>query len=207
MNCSMSGFPVLHCLQSLPKLMPTESVMPSNHPTLCHHLLLLPPVFTSISVFSSDLALRIRGPNYWSFGFSISPSSEYSGIISFSIDWFSLCAVQGTLKSLFQHDTSKALILWCSAFFMVQLSHPYMTTGKTIALTRRTFVGKVMSVLFNMLSRLVIAFLPRSKHRLISWLWSPSAVILEPKPPSKIALTCISSFEIQARGNVDMNAE
>ena len=114
--------------------------MPSNHPILCHHLLLLPPVFTSISVFSSDLALRIRGPKYWSFGFSISPSSEYSGIISFSIDWFSLCAVQGTLKSLFQHDTSKALILWCSAFFMVQLSHSYVTTGKTIALTIQTFV-------------------------------------------------------------------
>ncbi|CAN0470004.1 unnamed protein product [Rangifer tarandus platyrhynchus] len=132
-------------------------------------------------VFSKESVLHIRWPKYWSFSFSMSPSNEYSGLISFRMDWLDLLAVQGTLKSLFQHHSSKASILWCSAFFIVQLSHPYMTTGKTIALTRRTFVGKVMSLLFNMLSRFVIAFLPRSKHLLISWLQSPSAVVLEPK--------------------------
>ena len=154
--------------------------MPSNHLILCHPLLLLPTVFHSIRVFSNESALRIRWSKYWSFSFSISPSNEYSGLISFRMDWLDLLAVQGTLKSLLQHHSSKASILRCSVFFIVQLSHPHMTTGKTIALIRWTFVGKVMSLLFNMLSRLVIAFLPRSKHLLILWLQSPSAVILEP---------------------------
>ena len=161
--------------------MSTESVMPSNHLLLCCPLLLSPSIFPSIRVFSNKVALCIRWPKYWNFSFSISPSNEYSGLISFRMDWLDLLAVQGTLKSLLQHHSSKASILWCSAFFMVQLSHPYMTTGKTIALTRWTFVGKVMSLLFNMLSMLVIAFLPRSKYLLIPWLQSPSAVILEPK--------------------------
>ena len=155
--------------------------MPSNHLTLCRPLLLLPSIFPSIRVFSNESALHIRWPKYWSFSFSISPSNEHPGLISFRINWLDLLAVQGTLKSFLQHHSSKASILWCSAFFIVQLSHPYMTTGKTIALTRWTFVGKVMSLFFNMLSRLVITFLPRSKHLLISWLQSPSAVILEPK--------------------------
>ena len=158
--------------------------MPSNHLILSYPLLLLPSIFPSIRFFSDESVLLIRWPKYWSFSFHISPSSEYSGLISFSLDWLDLLAVQGTLKSLLQHHSwrisSKASILWLSAFFMVQLSHPYVTTGKTIALTRRTFVGKVMSLLFNMLSRLVITFLPRSKRLLISWLQSPSAVILEP---------------------------
>ena len=149
--------------QSLLKLMSIVSVMPSSHLILSRPLL-LPPILASIRVFSKESALRIRWPKYWSFSFNISPSNEYSGLISFKIDWFDLLAVQGTLKSLLQHHSSKASILQCSAFFVVQLSHPYMTTGKTIALTRQTFVGKVMSLLFNMLSRLVIAFLPRSKH-------------------------------------------
>ena len=158
--------------------MSIELVTPSNHLIPCHPLLLLPSFFPSISVFSNELALCIRWPKYWSF--SMSPSSEYSGLISFRSDWFDLLAVQGTLRSLLQHHCSKASILQCSAFFMVQLSHPYMTTGKTIALTIQTFVCKVMSLLlFNMLSRLVIAFHPRSKHLLISWLQSPSAVILK----------------------------
>ena len=155
-------------------------MMPSNHLILCHPLL-LPPIFPSIRVFSSGSALHIRWPKYWSFSFNISPSNEHSGVISFRMDWLDLLAVQGTLKSLLQHHSSKAFILQHSAFFMVQLSHPYMTTGKTIALTRWTFVSKVMSLLFDMLSRLVITFLPRSKHLLISWLQSPSAVTLEPK--------------------------
>ena len=154
--------------------------MPSNHLILCHPLLLLPSIFPSIRVFPNESALRIRWPNYGSFSFSIGPSNEYSGLISFRMNWLDLLTVQGTLKSLLQHHSSKASILWYSAFFRAQLSHPYMTTGKTIALTRRTFVGKVMSLPFNMLSRLVIAFLPRSKCLLISWLQSPSAVILEP---------------------------
>ena len=154
--------------------------MPSNHLILCHPLLLLPSIFPSIRVFSSESVLRIRWPKYWSFSFSISPSNEYSGLISFRMELLNLLAVKGTLKSLLQHHSSKASILWCSAFFIVQLSHPYMTTGKTIALTRRTFVGKGMSLLFNMLSWLVITFLPRSKHLLISWLQSPPAVTLEP---------------------------
>ena len=150
--------------------------MPSNHLILGHPLL-LPSIPPSIRVFSNKSVLHIRWPTYWSFSFSISPSNEYSGLISFRMDWLDLLAVQGTLKSLLQHHSSKASILQCSAFFIVQLSHPYMTTGKTIALTRRTFVGKVTSLLFNMLSRLVITFLPRSKRLLISWLLSPSAVI------------------------------
>ena len=150
------------------------SVIPSNHLILCCPLLLLPSVFPSISVFSSESVLHIRWPKYWSFSFSTSPSNEYSELISFRIDWLDFLAVQGTLKILLQNHSSKALILWCSAFFIVQLSHPYMTTGKTTALTRWTFVGKVMSLLYNMLSRLVITFLPRSKHLLTAWLQSPS---------------------------------
>ena len=150
--------------------MSIESMIPSNHLILCHPLLLAPSIFPSIKVFSNESALRIRWPKYWSFSFSISPSNEYTGLISFRIDWLDLLAVQGTLKSLLRHQISKATIPRCSAFFMVQLSHPYTTTGKTIALTRRTLVGKVMSLLFNVLSRLVIAFLPGSKRLLISWL-------------------------------------
>ena len=154
--------------------------MPSSHLILCRPLLLLPPIPPSIRVFSNESALHMMWPKYWSFSFSISPSNEYSGLISFRIDLLDLLAVQGTLKSLLQYHSSKASILQHSAFFTVQLLHPYMTTGKTIALTRRIFVGKVMPLLFNMLSRLVITFLPRSKCLLISWLQSPSAVILEP---------------------------
>ena len=168
-----------------------ELVMPSNHLILCHPLLLLPSIFPSIRVFSSELALHIRWPKYWSFSFSISPSNEHSGLISFRMDWLDLLAVQGTLKSLLQHHSSKASILQCSAFFTVQLSHPYVTTGKTIALTRQTFVSKVMSLLFNMLSRLVIVFLSRSKDILISWLQSPSAVILEPKKIKSVTLALL----------------
>ena len=160
------------------KLMSIESVMPPKHLILCRPLLLLPSIFPSIRVFSNESALRRRWPKYWSFSFSISPSNEHSGLISFKMDWLDFLAVQGTLKSLLQHHSSKASILQRSALFRVQLSHPYMTIGKTIALTRQTFVGKVMSLLFNMLSRLVITFLPRSKRLLISWLQSPSAVIL-----------------------------
>ena len=167
--------------RSLLKLMPIESVMPSSRLILCCLLLLLPPIPPSIRVFSNESTLHMRWTKYWSFSFSISPSNEHPGLISFRMDWLDLLAVQGTLKSLLQHHTSKASIFWRSAFFTVQLSHPYMTTGKTIALTRWTFAGKVMSLLFNMLSRLVITFLPRNKHLLISWLQSPSAVILEPK--------------------------
>ena len=166
---------------SLLKFMSIESVMPSNHLIPCRPFLLLPSVFPSIRGFSSKSVLHIRWPKYWIFSFSINPSNEYSGLISFRIDWFDLLAVQRTLKSLLQHHSSKASILQCSAFFIVQLSHPYMTTGKTIALTRRTFVGKVISLLFNMLSRLFTAFLPQSKRLLISWLQSPSAVIWESK--------------------------
>ena len=161
--------------------MPIESVMPSNHLTLCCPLFLLPSVSPSIRVFSCESVLHIRWPKYWSFSLNISPSNEHSGLISLRMEWLDLLAVQGTLKSLLQHHSSKASILQSSAFFIVQLSHPYMTTGKTIALTRWTFVGKVMSLLFNILPRLVITFLPRSQHLLISWLQSPSAVILEPK--------------------------
>jgi len=156
--------------------------MPSNHLILCRPILLPPSIFPSIRAFSNESILQIRWPKYWSFSFSISPSNEYSELISIRMDWLDLPAIQGTLKSLLHHHSSKPSILWCSAFFIVQLSHLYMTTGKTIPLTRQTFVGKVMSLLFNMLSKFVIAFLPRSKCLLISWLQSPSAVILEPPP-------------------------
>ena len=169
------------------------SVMPSSHFIHCHPLLLLPSIFPSIRVFSSESVLHIRWPKYWSFSFSISPSSEHPGMISFRMDWLDLLVVQRTLKSLLQHHSSKTSIHPCSALFIVQLSHPYMTTGKTIALTRRTFVDKVMSLLFNMLSRLVITFLPRSKHLLISWLQSPSAVILDPPKIKSVIVSTISS--------------
>ena len=164
--------------------------MPSNHLILCRPLLLLPSIFPSIRVFSNESVLRIRWPKYWSFSFKISPTNEHPRLVSLRIDWLDLLAVQGTLKSLLQHHSSKASIFRPSAFFIVQLSHPYMTTGKTVALTRWTFVDKVMSLLFNMLSRLVITFLPRSKHLLISWLQSPSAVLLEPR---KIKLATVST--------------
>ena len=165
--------------------MTIESVMPSSHLILRRPFLLLPAIPSSIRVFSSESTLHMRWPKYCSFSFSISPSKEHPRLISFRMDWLDLLAVQGMIKSLLQHHSSKASVLQCSAFFTVQLSHPYMTTGKTIALTKRTFVGKVMSPLFNMLSRLLITFLPRSKHLLISWLQSPSAVILEP-PKNKL---------------------
>ena len=164
-----------------PKLMSIESVMPSNHLILCHPLFLLPSIFPSIRIFSNESALPIKWPKYWSFSFNISPANEHPGLISFRMDWMYLLAVQWTLKGLLQHHSSKASILQHSHVFIVQLSHPYITTGKTIALTRWNFVDKVMSLLFNMLSRLVITFLPRSKCLLISWLQSPSAVILEPR--------------------------
>ena len=177
MNHSTPGLPVHHQLPEFTQCMSIELVMPSNHLILCHPLLLLPSVFPSIRVFSNESALRIRWPKYWSISFNISPSNEHPGLISFRMDWLHLLAVQGTLKSLVQHHSSKASVLRRSAFFIVQLSHPYMTTGKTIALTRWTFVDKVTSLLFNMLSRLVITFLPRSKH-LNFMAASPSAVIL-----------------------------
>ena len=178
--------------RSLSKLMSLESVMPSSHLILCCPLLLLPPIPPSIRVFSNESTLRMRWPKYWSFSFNISPSNEHLGLISFRMDWLDFLAVQGTLKSLFQHHSSKASVLQCSAFFTVQLSHPYMTTGKTIALTRRTFVGKVMSLLLNMLSRLVITFLPRSKRLLISWLQSPSAGILKPQNIKSATVSTVS---------------
>ena len=174
--------------------------MPSNHLILCHPLLLLPSIFPSIRVFSNESALHIRWSKDWSFSFYISPSNEHPGLIPFRMDWLDLLAGQGTLKSLLQHHSSKATILWCSAFFIVQLSHPYMTTGKTIALTRRTFVGKVMSLFFNMLSRLVITFLPRSKRLLISWLQSPSAVILEPRKIKSATVSPSLCHEVMGPG-------
>uniref|UniRef100_A0AC11CUH7 Uncharacterized protein n=1 Tax=Ovis aries TaxID=9940 RepID=A0AC11CUH7_SHEEP len=177
---------------SSPKLTSIESVMPSSHLILCRPLFLLPPIPPSIRVFSNESTLHMRWPKYWSFSFSISPSKEHPGLISFRMDWLDLLAVQGTLKNLLQHHSSKASILWHSAFFTVQLSHPYMTTGKTIALTKWTIVGKVISLLFNKLSRLVITFLPRSKHLLISWLQSPSAVILEPKKIQSDTVSTVS---------------
>ena len=177
---------------SLLRLMSIEWVMPSSHLILCCPLLFLPSIFPSIRIFSNKSVLCIRWPKYWSFSFNISPSNEYSGLISFRMDWLDLLAVQGTLKSLLQHHSSKASILQRSAFFIVQLSHPYLTTGKTIALTRQTFVVKVMSLLFNMLSRFVIAFLPRSKRPLISWLQSPSAVILEPPKIKSLTVSIVS---------------
>ena len=181
MDCSTPASLSITNSWSLLKLMTIESVMPSNHLILCHPLLLLPSIFPSLGVFSNESILCIRWPKYWSSRFSIRPSNEYSGLISFRMDWLDFLAVQGTLKSLLQYHSSKASILWCSVVFIVQLSHLYLTTGKTIALTRWTFFGNVMSLLFNMLSRLVIAFLPRNKHLLITWLKSPSAVILEAK--------------------------
>ena len=178
--------------QSSPKLMSIQSVMPSSHLILCCPLLLLLPIRPSIRVFSNESTLHMRWPKYWSFSFSISPFKEHTGLISIRMDWLDLLAVQGTLRSLLQHHSSKASILRHSAFFTVQLSHPYMTTGKTIALTRQTFVGKVMSLLLNMLSRLVIIFLPRSKRLLISWLQSPSAVILEPPKIKSVTVSIVS---------------
>ena len=178
--------------RSLLKLMSIESVMPSSHLTLCRPLLLLPPIPPSIRVFSNESALRMRWPKDWSFSYSESPSNEHTGLISFRMDWLDLLAVQGTLKSLLQHHSSKTSTLQHSAFFTVQFSHPYMTTGKTIAWTRWTFVGKVMSLLFNTLSRLVITFLPRSKRLLISWVQSPSAVILEPQKIKSATVSTVS---------------
>ena len=177
---------------SLLKLMFIESVMPSSHLNLCRPLLLLPPILPSIRVFYNESTLCMRWPKYWSFSFIISPSNEHPGLISFRMDWLDLLAVQGTLKSLLQHHSSKAAILQRSAFFIVQLSHPNMTTGKITDLTRWTFVGKVMSLLFNMLSRLVITFLPRSKHLLISWLQSPPAVILETRKIKSATVSTVS---------------
>ena len=185
---------LFHYLLSLFKPLSIELVMPSNHLILCHPLLLLPSMFPSIRVFSNETVLRIRRPKHWSFSFNISPSNELSGLISFRMDWLDLLAVQGTLKSLLQHHDSKASVLQRSAFFMVQLSQLYTTTGKTIALTRWTFVSKVMSLLFNSMSRLVIAFLPRSRCLLISWLQSPSAVILEPKKRKSVTASTFSPF-------------
>ena len=193
MDCSKPGLPV-HC--QFPELVQThghrvgDAIQPSSP---LSPLLLLSSIFPSIRVFSNELVLCIRWPKYWSFSFSISPSNEYSGLISFRMEWFDLLAVQSTHKSLLQHHSSKASVLQCSGFFIAQLTHPYMTTGKTIALTRWTSVSKVMSLLFNMLSRLVITFLPRSKRLLISWLQSPFAVILEPK---KIVSHCFHCFPI-----------
>ena len=180
--------------RSLLKLMSIESVMPSNHLILCRSLLLPPSIFPSIRVFPNESALRIRWPKYWSFSFNISPPNEHLGLISFRMDWLDLLAVQRTLKSLLQHHSSKASILRHSAFFLVQLSHPYMNTGKTIALTRWTFASKVMSLLFNMLSRFVITFLPRSKGLLISWLQSPSAVPLEPPKIKSLTFHCFPIY-------------
>ena len=191
MDCSTPGFPVHHQFPSLLKLISIELVMPSNHLILCGPLLLPRSIFPSMRVFSNLSVLCIRWPKYWSFSFNISPSSEYSRLISFRMDWLDLLAIQGALRSLLQHHSSKASNLWGSAFFIVQLSHSYMTTGKTIALTRQIFAGQVMHLLFNTLSRLVIAFLPRSERPLISWLQSPSAVILE-HPQNKV----LSSFPL-----------
>ena len=189
MGCSMLGFPVHHQLSESVQTQVhwvSDAIQPS-HPSSVFPFSSRLQSFPASGSYSDVSVLRIRWPKYWSFSFSISPSNEYSGLISFSMDWLDLLAIQGTLKSLLQHHSSKASILRCSAFFIVQLSHPYMTTGKTIALSRQTFVGKVMSLLFNILSRLVITFLPRSKHLLISWLQSPPAVILEPQ---KIVCHC-----------------
>ena len=185
MNCSTPGLPVHHQLPEFTQTHVLELVMPSSHLIRCRPLLLLPPIPPSIRVFSNESTLHMRWPKYWGFSFSISPSNEHPGLVSFRMDWLDLLAGQGTLKSLLQHHSSKASILWCSAFFTVQLSYPYMTTGKTIALSRQTFVGKVMSLLLNMLSKLVITFLPRSKCLLISWLQSSSSMILEP-PKNKV---------------------
>ena len=201
MNRSTPGLPVHH---KLPEFTQTHAYQVSDVIQQSHPLsspLLLPPIPPSIRVFSNESTLRMRWPKYWSFSFNISPSNEYQGLISFRMGWLDLLAVQGTLKSLLWHHSSKASIFWCLAFFTVQLSHPYMTTGKTIPLTRRTFVGKVMSLLFNMLSRLVITFLPRSQRLLISWLQSPSAVILEPpKIKSDTVSTVSPSYSYEVMG-------
>ena len=190
---------------SLLKLISFESVMSSNHLILCSPLLLLPSIFPSTGVYSNVSVLHIRWPKYWSFSFNISPSNEHSGLISFRMDWLDILAVQGTHKSLLQYHTSKTSILWHSAFFICQLSHPYTTTGKTMALTRWTFVGKAMSLLFNMLSSLVITFLPRSKRHLILWLQSPSTVILEiPKIKSGTVSTVSPSISHEVMGPVAM---
>ena len=180
MDCSTTGLLIHHQSLEFTQTHVHQVMMPSNHLILCPPLLLPPSIILSIRVFSNESVLHIRWPKYWSFSFSISSSNEYSGLTSFRIDWLGLLAVQGTLKSLLQHHSSRASIFWCSAFFKVQLSNPYTTTGKTIGLTRWTFADKVMSLLFNMLSRLVITFFPKSKCLLISWLQSPFAVILEP---------------------------
>ena len=174
--------------------------MASNHLIVCRHILLLPSIFPSIRVFSNESVICIRWPKYWNFGFNISPSNEYSGLISFRMDWLDLLAVPGTLKSLLQHHSSKASILQCSTFFIIQLSRPYITTEKIIALTSWTFVGKMMSLLFNMLSRLIIAFLPRSKCLLILWLQSPSAVILEPKKIKSLTVSIVSHLFAMSSG-------
>ena len=179
--------------QSFLKFMSIKLVMPCNHLIFCSLLLILPSIFPSNRVYSTELVLHIRWPKYWSFSFGMSPSNEYSGLISFRMDWLDLLAVQGTLKSLLQHHSSKTSILWHSAFLIVQFSHPYMTTGKTIALTIWTFVSKAMSLLFNMLSRLVIDLLSRSKHLLISWLQSPFTVILEPKKVKSVTVSIVST--------------
>ena len=190
MDCSTPGFPVFHCLPEFAQIA-VHWVNDAIYLILCHPLLLLPSIYPSIRVFSNESAPHIKWPKYWSFSFDISPSNEYSGLTSLRMDWLALLPVQGTLKSLLQNHSSKASILWRTAFFMVQLSYPHMTTEKTITLTIWTFIGKVMALLFNMTSRFVIAFLPRSKHLLVSWLQSPSAVILEPK---KISLTLFPLF-------------
>ena len=179
--------------QSFLKFMSIKLVMPCNHLIFCSLLLILPSIFPSNRVYSTELVLHIRWPKYWSFSFGMSPSNEYSGLISFRMDWLDLLAIQGTLKSLLQHHSSKTSILWHSAFLIVQFSHPYMTTGKTIASTIWIFVSKAISLLFNMLSRLVIAFLPRSKHLLISWLQSPFTVILEPKKVKSVTVSIVST--------------
>ena len=188
MNCSMPGLPVHHQLLEFTQTLSIELVMPSSHLILCRPLFLLPLIPPSIRVFSNKSTLPMRWPKYWSFSLSIIPSKEHPGLISFRMDWLDLLAVQGTLRSLLQHHSSKASVLRCSGFFTGQLSHPYMTTGKTIALTRRTFVGKGMSLLFNMQPR----FLPRNKHLLISWLQSPSAVILEPPKINSDTVSTVS---------------
>ena len=192
MDCSKPGLLVHHQHPQLPQLMSIELVMPPNHLILCPPLLLLLSIFPSIRVFSNKSVLHLRWPKYLSFSFTISPSNECAGLISFIMDWMDLLVVQGSLKSLLQHHSSKASVLWQSAFFMVQLSHSYTITGKTIDLTRWTFVGKVMSLLFNMLSRLVIAFLPRRKGLSLSWLQSQSALILEPKKIKFVTVPIVS---------------
>ena len=194
MGCSMPGLPVHPISRSLLKLLSIELVMQSNHLVFCFPLLLLPSIFPRSRVFYNELAVHIRWPNYLSFSFTISPSNEYSELISFVIDWFVLLAVQGTLKGLLQHHSSKALVLRCLAFFVVQLSQVYKTTGKTIALTIQNFVGRVMSLLFNTLSRLVVTFLPRNKRLSISWLQSPSAVILKPKKIKFLSFYCFPIY-------------